>query len=150
VTEFALVLIPLLLLLFAIFDFGRAIYAYNTITDAARAGARLAIVYQNCDSIRTRATQQALALAIPSTDVTVSFAPAGTTAFVECTGTTPPTQVSIGYIAKVTVVYHYSAATPLLSAIVGNITIQAATEIPVELACPTATVLMAQCPSFQS
>ena len=41
--EFALVVPVLILLLFGILDFGRAIYAYNTIADAARDGARVAV-----------------------------------------------------------------------------------------------------------
>ena len=47
--EFGLVL-PLLVLLFmAIFDFGRLIYAYNTVSNAARAGARTAVVRSERD-----------------------------------------------------------------------------------------------------
>ena len=49
--EFALVLPVLILLLVGIFDFGRAVYAFNTVNNAAREGVRLAIVDQNCDAI---------------------------------------------------------------------------------------------------
>jgi hypothetical protein len=44
--EFSLALIPFLLLLMAIFDFGRAIYMYNGLSQAAREVARAAIVHQ--------------------------------------------------------------------------------------------------------
>ena len=44
--EFALVFPVFILLLFGILDLGRAVYAYNTIGDAAREGARVAIVNQ--------------------------------------------------------------------------------------------------------
>ena len=44
--EFALVFPVFILLLLGIFDLGRAVYAYNTIGDAAREGARVAIVNQ--------------------------------------------------------------------------------------------------------
>lgn len=43
--EFALVLIPFLLILMAIFDFGRAIYVYNGVSQAAREVARTASVH---------------------------------------------------------------------------------------------------------
>jgi Flp pilus assembly protein TadG len=39
--EFAFVLIPLLLIVFGITEFGRAIYQYNTLTKSARAASRL-------------------------------------------------------------------------------------------------------------
>lgn len=45
--EFALALIPFLLLLMAIFDFGRAIYIYNGVSQAAREVARTASVHPN-------------------------------------------------------------------------------------------------------
>ena len=46
--EFALILPILILLLVGIFDFGRAIYAFNTVNNAARESVRVAIVDQNC------------------------------------------------------------------------------------------------------
>ena len=67
--EFALALIPFLLLLMAIFDFGRAIYIYNGVSQAAREVARTASVYPNenpnpvgysVNAQRTIQTQQAL------------------------------------------------------------------------------------------
>ena len=45
--EFALVLPILLLLIFGIIDAGRLIYTYNTVSNAARNGARVAIVNQS-------------------------------------------------------------------------------------------------------
>jgi Flp pilus assembly protein TadG len=67
--EFALALIPFLLLLLAIFDFGRAIYIYNGVSQAAREVARTASVKPNqnlnpvgysLDAQDTVATQSAL------------------------------------------------------------------------------------------
>jgi Flp pilus assembly protein TadG len=42
--EFALVLVPLLMLVIGVFEFGRAWNVYQVITDAARGGARMAVV----------------------------------------------------------------------------------------------------------
>lgn len=67
--EFALALIPFLLLLMAIFDFGRAIYIYNGVSQAAREVARTASVKPNqattpvgysTEAQRTVATQKTL------------------------------------------------------------------------------------------
>jgi len=61
--EFSLALIPFLLLLMAIFDFGRGIYMYNGVSQAAREIARTASVHQgttgySTDAQTTIATQQ--------------------------------------------------------------------------------------------
>jgi len=45
--EFALILPILLILLMGILDFGRAIAAYNSVSNAARSAARVAVVDQN-------------------------------------------------------------------------------------------------------
>lgn len=45
VTELAVVLPVVLIFLFAIIDFAQVMYAYNTVTEAVRAGARYAVVH---------------------------------------------------------------------------------------------------------
>jgi Flp pilus assembly protein TadG len=49
VVEFALVIIPLTLIVFGILDFGRALNYYNDLTQLAGQGARAAAVDQNVD-----------------------------------------------------------------------------------------------------
>ncbi len=44
--EFALVISVLLLIVIAILDFGRAIYAYSVVSNCAREGARYGVVWQ--------------------------------------------------------------------------------------------------------
>lgn len=63
--EFSLALIPFLFLLMAVFDFGRGIYMYNGVSQAAREIARTASVHQertgySTDAQATIATQQGL------------------------------------------------------------------------------------------
>ena len=53
--EFALVLPIFLVLFFAVIDLGSAIFTFNSLTNAAREGARLAIVNQDPASIIARA-----------------------------------------------------------------------------------------------
>jgi Flp pilus assembly protein TadG len=150
--EFALV-IPLILLLFmGIFDFGRAIYAYNTVANAARQGARVAAVNQanpgppndtSCAedqpvenavtphmSIRGCAAQAGIALGIQPSSVTVTYAaPAGIN--LSCSPT-----LDVGCIATVTVTYSWRALTPVIGNIVGPITMTSTSQIPVERVFP--------------
>ena len=69
--EFALVFPVFFLLLMGILDFGRAIYAYNTLSNASRAAVRVAIVDQNVTAITDKA--RATAIGIPPADVTVAI-----------------------------------------------------------------------------
>src|SRR6266850_2002535 len=77
--EFALVLPILLLIIFGIIDAGRLIFTMNTVGNAARTGARVAIVNQStsgtstCDT--TSPTAYAVGCAIAS-GINVSVVPA--------------------------------------------------------------------------
>ncbi|MGO9079968.1 MAG: TadE/TadG family type IV pilus assembly protein [Streptosporangiaceae bacterium] len=71
--EFALLLPVLLLLIFGMIDFGRALNAQITLTQAAREGARLAAVGQPNVVPRT----QAAATGLSPVTVTVTGCPAG-------------------------------------------------------------------------
>ena len=72
-TEFALVIPIFLLLVVALFDLGRAVFAYNTLTNAAREGARIAIVNQYTPSIVTRAKSQTKIVELDDPSVSVTF-----------------------------------------------------------------------------
>lgn len=52
--EFTMVLPILLILLFALVDFGRAFYTWMIVTNAAREGARIAAVQANQSQVQTR------------------------------------------------------------------------------------------------
>lgn len=115
--EFALILPIFILLMVGIFDFGRAIYAYNTINNAAREAARLGIVDQTVAQIQARAANQAVALGIAAGDVSVQF--------VENAGGGACTQLGSDSIGQCSVIvqvpYDYVAATPLIGNLVGVI-----------------------------
>lgn len=133
--EMALVLPVLLLLLMGLFDFGRAIFAYNSVSNAAREGARLAIVDQTLASgtylAATEAANQATALGLDPTDVNdvrVRF-------LMPDLATTCATR-GIGCIAEVRVQYEFRAITPIIGAIIGPLTVGATTQIPIERTQP--------------
>lgn len=112
--EFALILPVFIFLLMGIFDLGRAVYAYNTISNAARQAVRLAIVDQNFDAIKTEAVDHAVSLGIVAADVDVTFRkPASTDVCIS--------PIALACEVEVVVHYHYSAATPIIGNVVGTI-----------------------------
>ena len=97
--EFALLLPMLLLLLFGIIDFGRALNAQITLTQAAREGARIAALGES----NVVSGTQAAATGLSPVAVTVTSCPAG---------------AGTGVNAVVKASYSFSFVTPL-SAIAG-------------------------------
>ena len=117
--EFALVVPILLLIVFGVVDFGRAIYAFNTIGNAARTAGRVAIVSQTPSSIQSAAINQAVALGIPTTGVTISH-------------DLCPSSYSIGCIVSVTVTYAFHPITPVVGQIWQSISMSSTTALPIE------------------
>lgn len=138
--EFALILPIFVLLLVGVFDFGRAIYAYNTINQAAREAARLAIVDQTISHIQDEASQSSVSLGIEAADVMVEFRDReqlGTPN--SCTGAVAGDNNNDASIVRcmviVTVPYEYVAATPLVDALVGTIRIEGESQFKVDFNC---------------
>ncbi len=75
--EFALLLPVLLLIIFGLIDFGRAINAQITLTQAAREGARLASLGYSSSAVQTRAQNAALPGLNPVTVTVSSSCPSG-------------------------------------------------------------------------
>jgi Flp pilus assembly protein TadG len=146
--EFALVLPIIVLLIVGFVEIGRAVFAFNTIANAARQGARVAAVNQlsvvtDCDesrpiedpyephwSIRGCAIAAASTLGITTSNVSISYlAPPSTT--LSCTPT-----LHVGCIASVTVTYHYAIATPFVSLLIGPFTMSQTSQMPLERVFP--------------
>jgi Flp pilus assembly protein TadG len=128
--EFALILPIFVLVLAGLFDLGRAVYAYNTISNASREAVRVAIVNQTATDVQNEALKQGVALGLSATDVTTTYAdPDGS-------GALCPAPYSLGCLATVTVQYSYTAATPVISQIIGPFLMTATTQMPVERTCP--------------
>jgi Flp pilus assembly protein TadG len=113
--EFALVLIPFLLLLLGIFDLGRAVFYQHMLTGAAREGARLGVVAtRTADEICARA---GATVRLPgATEVTRCGVAGALTVTVSQRGTpgaaSEPVAVSLSYV--------FSPVTPLVGAAVGE------------------------------
>jgi len=142
--EFALVLPVLLLMLFGIIDFGRAIYAYNTLANASRAGVRVAIVNQNgpgvgCasgtagtppDSTKVSAQDCAVQAAVALGPVTAAVS------YRNLTDTAACSPVQVGCLAVMTTTYQFRPITPVISSLVGVIDLASTSKEPVEFVCP--------------
>lgn len=147
--EFALVIPIILVLIVGALDLGRAVYAYNTIANAARNGARVAAVNQiatspDCNedrpvediadphwSIKRCAASSALTLGVQPADVTIAYrAPTGST--MTCTSGA----LHVGCIATVTVSYTYAPITPIIGSMVGSIVINSTSQMPIERVFP--------------
>jgi Flp pilus assembly protein TadG len=128
--EFALIFPIFILVLVGLFDLGRAVYAYNTISNASRESVRVAIVNQTTTDVTDEALKQAVSLGLVPADVTITYSdPDGS-------GTPCSSPYSVGCLASVTVQYGYSPATPVIGQIIGPFTMTATTEMPVERTCP--------------
>jgi Flp pilus assembly protein TadG len=109
--EFALVLPVLLLILIAILDFGRAIYAYSAVASCAREGARRGIILADYDDDLSEADVDAIEARVKETAVAISVDPSRLT--IQVTEPTPET-------VRVQVDYVFELLTPLVAEVIGR------------------------------
>lgn len=137
--EFALILPILLLILMGMFDFGRAIVAYNTLSEAARNGARVSIVNQTPADICSVAASRAVALGMPTTCAANATAP-GIYVTASTGGTSCAEIKTCNQTVRAT--YQFRAITPIIGNFIGPITLTATSTLAVESIC-----LNASCPT---
>jgi Flp pilus assembly protein TadG len=132
--EFALILPLFVLLLVGLFDVGRAVYAYNTVNNAAREAGRLAIVDQYEPHIKDEAVAAAAGVNVVHDDVVVTYRrPDGS----NCTAL--GTDAVVGCVAQVRVTHRYTAALPLIGNLIGTMEITGESRFPVSINCATST-----------
>lgn len=134
--EFSLAIPVFLLVFVALFDLGRAVFAYNTLTNAAREGARIAIVNQDKPTIIERAKSQTAIVELDDPSVNVDFwqvAPDGTPDTSD-----PCNLVAVGCLAVVSFEATYVPITPFVSNILfaDGVTFTAESVLSVEYRCP--------------
>jgi Flp pilus assembly protein TadG len=146
--EFALVFPIIVLLIMGFMEIGRAVFAFNTIANAARQGARVASVNQladvtECDesrpiedpyephwSMRGCAIVAGKTIGITTANIGISYqAPPSTT--LVCTPT-----LHVGCLAVVTVTYNFALTTPFVSSLIGPFTMSQTSQMPIERVFP--------------
>jgi Flp pilus assembly protein TadG len=134
--EFALVLPIVVLLALALFDAGRLVIDFVTLTNASRVGARVAMVNQSndgsCTTVRTfkcAVASHAVALDIAASSVDdVGISVAGVAA--------DPTECAArgNCDVTVTVEHDFAMITPLIGSLIGPVTLSSSTTMPMERA----------------
>ena len=144
--EFALVLPIFLLLFFAVVDLGSAIFTFNSLTNAAREGARLAIVNQDNASIIARAETQVSVAEINAPNVTIDFYQQANDGTPDTSQTCSP--AAVGCLAVISFESTYRPLTPIIGNILfkNGVTFKATSILTVEYSCPNTTHTAAQCP----
>ncbi len=146
--EFALVFPIFILVVVAVFDLGSAVFSYNSVTNAAREGARTAVVNQDVATIIARAKAQTAIAEIDEPAVTVQFYQAGADGSPD-TGRPCMPYIATGCLAVVGFQTTYHPITPLISSLMFStgVTFHSKTVMAVEYSCPNPSVPnAADCP----
>jgi Flp pilus assembly protein TadG len=158
--EFALIVPIFILMLLGLFDIGRAVYDFNTISNASREAVRVAIVDQDCTFIENQAINRAVSLglapvqvdiyiwdpeAADSGDFTSASAianhrqpcgvPTPANAPNTCRQSNTEATIIVGCVVEVTIHYQYTPATPIIGNLIGTIDMTATTREPIEHRC---------------
>ena len=142
--EFALILPVFLLILFGLFDLGRAVYGWSTINNAAREAARELIVDQTYVMVsglpvythaRDKALQRSVALSIADSQVYIDFRNPETLETVDSCEIPDPSAIRLGCFAVVEVEYTFEPATPVIGQLLGTFTLKGESRFAVEAIC---------------
>jgi len=150
--EFALVLPLIMFIVTGAVDMGRAVFAYNTLANAARHGARVAAVNQlapadsvtSCNedmpiedvtqphwSAKACTAASSVTMNVSPADVTIEYSDAPDDALLDCSGTLHP-----NCIVTVSVSTTWHPITPVISSLVGSISLSASSSMPLERVFP--------------
>jgi Flp pilus assembly protein TadG len=137
--EFALVLPVIVLMIFGIVDVGRAVFQYNTLSQAARGASRVAIVNQTLASVRSAAKADSPSLNLQDSNIDVCFK-TNTSTQKDCSspGTEPCTTLVVGCLAIVDAHADYTPMTPVIGNILGTLSMSSTSIQPIEAICPSA------------
>ncbi len=150
--EFALVLPLIVFIVTGAVDMGRAVFAYNTLANAARHGARVAAVNQlapadtvtSCNedmpieditvphwSAKACTASSAFTLGVSPADVTLVYSDPPDDPLLDCSTALHP-----NCLVDVSVTATWRPITPVISSLVGPISLSASSEIPLERVFP--------------
>jgi Flp pilus assembly protein TadG len=134
--EFAIVLPIVVVLLVGTLDFARAIFIYNTLSEGARQGARVAIVNQDTATIAATAVDYSPSSGLTTADVSACFkTPASLLRDCAAPTTDRCQPLRPGCLAIVTAQISYTPITPVLGQIIGSFPLTSTSISPIESAC---------------
>jgi Flp pilus assembly protein TadG len=128
--EIALVLPAFLLALFGLIDVGRAIFTYNSVSEAARNGARVAIVNQIPADICEVGASRAVGLGLPTGCVATNAVGITVSLGAGCSPT-----MKLNCLMTVAAKYDFRAITPVIAQVLGPIRVASTSTVPVESKC---------------
>ena len=139
--EFAMIMPIILIVILGLLDLGRAVFSYNTLSQAARSGSRVAMVDQNPARVRTKAIAAAASLGLATSNVDVCFkrADSGQTSCASSADDCPESTRVIGCLAIVRAHLPYAPMTPILSIFMSSISLSSTSIEPIEYVCPEGT-----------
>jgi hypothetical protein len=137
--EFALVMPLIALLIFGVLDLGRAVYVYNTLAQASRAGNRTAIVNQVGSTVRASAIAASPTLGLTNGNIDICYKDPDTTER-DCdepsTDRCPRAERDIGCLALVVTHTTYQPMTPILNLIFSSFSLSSTSIGAIEYVCP--------------
>lgn len=144
--EFSLIIPVFLLLMVSLFDLGRAVFAYNSVTNAAREGARFAAVNQDTTRIIQHTLAQTQIAETQAPNVTVVFR--SITPNADFRTNAVCTTITLNCAAVVTYQTTFRPITPLISNLLfsGGVNLQAQSVQQLEFACPNSSTAAGSCP----
>jgi hypothetical protein len=137
--EFALALPIFILLLTSAFDIGRFVIAQTALTNAAREGVRLAVVNQTQTEIEGRVQQMAF-LTSPTLQVPLYLARPPAVNDTNLGDNAQCAPITQNCIAVIRLSADLSPITPIVSSILGPITLTSTAMQPVEFVCPNPAI----------
>ena len=145
--EFSLVFPIFLLIFIALFDVGRAVFTYNSLTNAAREGARLAIVNQDETSVIDRAKKQVAMAELNVPNVTIDYYQVNDDGTPD-TSNECPAYIAVNCLAVVSFEATYTPITPIIGRFMfqSGVTFTAKSILSVEFTCPDTSLTAADCP----
>ena len=140
--EFAVILPVITMVVLGLFDLGRAVFTYNTLSQAARQANRTAIVDQNTDRVKAMAVAAAPTIGLSPSNVSVCFkTPSSTQTNCASPATDNCTSSNrvIGCLAIVTASMTYVPMTPVISLLMPSISLSSTSIGPIDYVCPSGT-----------
>lgn len=138
--EFAIILPVITMVVLGLFDLGRAVFTYNTLSQAARQANRTAIVDQDANRVKAMAIAAAPTIGLSPSNVTVCFKTFSSTQS-NCSSPTtdncPSSTRVIGCLAIVTASLSYTPITPVISMFWPSISLASTSVGHIDYVCPT-------------